>query len=311
MSDQVLGDSLQATSVEKSPSQAGAMLREAREAQGLHIAALAVALKVPVKKLEALEAGRFEELPDMVFARSLALSVCRALKVDPAPIMASLPESKATPFKAKETDLNTTFKESGPVSHRGWLAQISTPLGLAVVFLVVAISAIVLWPKTSLLDDDAAATTNASTPLAFTEPPLALPSEVSASESGTPDLPTPLPATGQQVAQLAANPSAVPVSQAEAGVSTAPVATLSPDASTPSAVLELSGRGESWVEVTDATGQSKLRRIILNGEVIRVAGQLPLAVTVGRADMVSVAVRGKPVDLTPLARDNVARFEVK
>ena len=34
---------------------AGALLRQAREASGLHIAALAVTMKVPVKKLEALE----------------------------------------------------------------------------------------------------------------------------------------------------------------------------------------------------------------------------------------------------------------
>ena len=53
------------------------LLREAREAAGLHIAALAAALKVPVKKLEALEAGRYDELPDLTFARALASSACQ------------------------------------------------------------------------------------------------------------------------------------------------------------------------------------------------------------------------------------------
>ena len=43
---------------------AGALLREAREAQGLHIAALAASIKVAAAKLEALEADRFDELPD-------------------------------------------------------------------------------------------------------------------------------------------------------------------------------------------------------------------------------------------------------
>ncbi|MBU7575138.1 MAG: helix-turn-helix domain-containing protein, partial [Hydrogenophaga sp.] len=57
------------------------LLRAAREAAGLHIAALAAALKVPVKKLEALEAGRYSELPDLTFARALASSACRHLKV--------------------------------------------------------------------------------------------------------------------------------------------------------------------------------------------------------------------------------------
>ena len=37
---------------------AGAMLRQARQAQGMHIAMLAAATKVPQRKLEALEADR-------------------------------------------------------------------------------------------------------------------------------------------------------------------------------------------------------------------------------------------------------------
>ena len=71
---------------------AGALLRAARERQGLHIAALAAAIKIPQRKLEALEADRFDELPDATFTRALALTVCRALKIDPAPVLAQLPQ---------------------------------------------------------------------------------------------------------------------------------------------------------------------------------------------------------------------------
>ena len=49
---------------------AGGLLKEARQAAGMHIAALAVALKVPVSKLEALEADNFTVLPDTVFVRA-------------------------------------------------------------------------------------------------------------------------------------------------------------------------------------------------------------------------------------------------
>ena len=55
---------------------------------GLHVATLAAALKVPVHKLEALEADDIDALPDAVFARALAASVCRSLKIDPAPVLA-------------------------------------------------------------------------------------------------------------------------------------------------------------------------------------------------------------------------------
>jgi cytoskeleton protein RodZ len=70
---------------------AGAMLRAAREAAGLHVAALAVSLKIPVRRLEALEAERWDELPGAVFTRALAASVCRNLKIDPEPVLARLP----------------------------------------------------------------------------------------------------------------------------------------------------------------------------------------------------------------------------
>ena len=71
---------------------AGALLRLAREQQGMHIAMLAAQIKVPVKKVQALEADQFEEFASAVFVRSLAASVCRTLKVDAAPVLALLPQ---------------------------------------------------------------------------------------------------------------------------------------------------------------------------------------------------------------------------
>ena len=49
---------------------AGRLLREARERQGLHIAVLAASIKVTPKKLELLEADRFDALPDATFTRA-------------------------------------------------------------------------------------------------------------------------------------------------------------------------------------------------------------------------------------------------
>ncbi len=70
---------------------AGRLLREARERQGLHIAALAASIKVTPHKLEMLEADRFDALPDATFTRALAQTVCRALKIDPAAVLVLLP----------------------------------------------------------------------------------------------------------------------------------------------------------------------------------------------------------------------------
>ena len=296
MSDHGLEGNVMDEAASGSSVQAGALLRGAREAQGLHIAALAVALKVPVKKLEALEAGRFEELPDMVFVRSLALSVCRALRIDPASVMTSLPEAHVNQFKISEAGLNTTFKDGAGASHRGLRAQISSPIGLGVLLLIVAIAVILAWPKKPLSESESVATRDATVPVVATEvqnvqPPLIL-------------------AGATDVASAVTVPTAI-LQPSKQEVGDSPVVAVTPDAAAVSSVLELSGRGESWVDVTDGAGQSRLRKLMQGGEIIRVTGQLPLSVTIGRADMVTVSVRGKPMDLAPLARDNVARFEVK
>ncbi|MFS2053598.1 helix-turn-helix domain-containing protein, partial [Variovorax sp. CT11-76] len=63
---------------DNSDKSAGTMLREAREAHGLHIEMVAAALKVPAQKLLALEADDIAALPDPVFARALAVGVHQA-----------------------------------------------------------------------------------------------------------------------------------------------------------------------------------------------------------------------------------------
>jgi cytoskeleton protein RodZ len=310
MNDLGLDGEVTDVSAHSAPMQAGAMLRDAREAQGLHIAALAVALKVPVRKLEALEAGRFDQLPDMVFVRSLALSVCRALKVDSAPIMSSLPEPQFNQFKANEAGLNTTFKDSPGTSRHGLLAQVSSPLGLGVLFLVVAIAVILVWPVKPLFEEEHQVTKDVTELMPAVEQPVETPQRsTSANDGAVP------PSITQQAAPVVADASSAALSNA---VSVAPpvaasstVGVTSTEIAGQPEVLELTGLGESWVQVTDSAGQSKLRKLIQSGEVIRVTGQLPLSVVIGRVDMVSVTVRGKPMDLTPLARENVARFEVK
>ena len=54
-----------------------------------------MSLKVPVRKLEALEDDRYDLLPDAVFVRALASSVCRTLKIDPQPVLDRLPQTAA------------------------------------------------------------------------------------------------------------------------------------------------------------------------------------------------------------------------
>ena len=49
----------------------------------------------------------------------------------------------------------------------------------------------------------------------------------------------------------------------------------------------------------------------MKGQTASATGILPLTVVVGRADMTEVLVRGKLFELAGVAKENVARFEVK
>ena len=117
-------------------AEAGALLRQAREAMGLRIEVLAASLKVPVVKLQALESGNLATMPDRVFVRALAASVCRHVKIDPAPVLAKLPQTSQTPWIHTQQNINTPVKHSSQ-AHQGksWREALSRPVALAILAL--------------------------------------------------------------------------------------------------------------------------------------------------------------------------------
>ena len=268
----------------------GAMLRQAREATGLHIAALAVSLKVSVKKLEALETDRLDLLPDIVFVRALAASVCRALKIDPAPILERLPHTTVPRLKTDESGINAPFRASGEGSGLLFWNQLSRPFVLAVLGLLVGVLVLVFFPFTQRTDVD-------STPKSGIAAVIS-PLTTATPASMTTDNPV---ATGAVVA----SPASLP------GVVTSAVPVMVPGSGATTGMLVFKARGSSWVEVVDANGVVQVRKTMTDGEVVGASGVMPLSVVVGRADTTEVQVRGKPFDLTRIAKDNVARFEVK
>lgn len=268
----------------------GAMLRKAREAAGLHIAALAVLLKVPVKKLEALETDRLDLLPDTVFVRALAASVCRTLRIDPAPILESLPHTTALRLKTDESGINTPFRTSGERSGLLFWNQLSRPFVVAVLLLLVGVLVLVFFPFTPRTEVASALTSETAA--------VIFPLTTATPASMTTDNPV---ATGAVVASSASLP----------GVVSSAVPVMVPGSGATTGMLVFKARGSSWVEVVDARGVVQVRKTMIDGEVVGASGAMPLSVVVGRADTTEVQVRGKPFDLTPIAKDNVARFEVK
>lgn len=129
---------------------AGTMMRNAREASGLHVAALAVSMKIPVKKLEALESDRLDLLHDAVFVRALAASVCRALKIDPAPILNKLPLNSAPRLSPDERGINAPFHSPNDATGMAISELLAKPSTFIVLALLVAGIAVYFFPDVKM-----------------------------------------------------------------------------------------------------------------------------------------------------------------
>jgi len=289
---------------------AGAQLRAARERQGLHIAALAAAIKVTQRKLEALEADRYDELPDATFTRALAQTVCRTLKIDAAPVLAELPQLPSLALDLKGGRINTPFRERPGREDPGLRISAVRPLVWAGALL--ALGAVVLygWPAgygLSLLQRVRPAV--AAAPASAPEP--VMPSAPSASEPVM--AMEPAASAPGLAAQPAAGDTTSPVAAAVAPPT--PVPAAAPPGAAPvaagSGLVQVRSMSSSWVQARDAKGQVLLSRTVVAGEAVGLDGALPIRLTIGNANAAQLNFRGQPVDLKPSTRDNVARLELQ
>ena len=291
---------------------AGAMLRQAREARGLHLDAVAAALKVPVKKIEALENDALDALPDAVFARALAASMCRALQVDPVPVLARLPGATRTGLADADKTINANFRGG---SERTGRSAWRSSRGLVAVVVLLLIGAVVLYfmPE-SLLGAVRVSLQNATQ---RGTAPEGMATDATSVLPGSSVSPAGNTQTGSVIEPIAVERLATPqllagATTAAAATASLPVASASSVPAAGSQLVTFAVRSEAWITVTDSHNTVLLKRTVPAGEAVGVSGSLPLSVVVGRANGVDVQVRGQPFDLKPLTGPGgVARFSVK
>jgi cytoskeleton protein RodZ len=287
------------------PSTAGGLIRAARQEQGIDLASLAAMLKIPMRKLEALEQGRHEDLPGQAFERALAQSACRVLKIDPKPVLALMPTMGPNTLEHVGGGINTPFRE--PHSRGEHAVDASTffrpvvlvPVLLAIAALVLFYAPSNLWPHLSRQAGGEAEAPSAAASAAMSAPAVAPPAAQGASA-----------APGAMPAATASGTEAVPAAApAVAGTGVDEVAehTQAP----PAIPVQVTAAENSWVEVVDAKGHMLLSRTVVAGETVGLDGPLPMKVKIGNAHGTRLTLRGENVDLNPWTRDNVARLELK
>lgn len=278
---------------------AGAMLKSAREKRGLHIAALAASIKVPQRKLEALESDRYEELLDLTFTRALAQSICRTLKIDAQPVLDRLPQPPGAAPKLQHVSngLNAPFRERPGRDEPADWSVLGRPVVWGTVLVLIAAGVLAFIPARFLDRVRGLAPAAPSASAAASSPVSVLPPAAPAQT-----VIEVLPTTGAATATSLGAPTAVET----------PPAAATPAVTIPagSALLGLKAIGETWVEVQDARGQTLLSRKVAPGESLGLDGAVPLRLTIGNATNTQVTFRGQLVDLKANTEGNVARLQL-
>lgn len=249
----------------------GARLREAREARGLDIAQVAAKLKMPSHVVEALEREDWSVLGAAVFVRGQLRSYARLLGLDAEQAIAAVGTQVAAPV------------ELVPQTYTPRLQRFFDQARTRLVYVVLTATFVVpVWLGISQHMDKGESAT------------VPLDGAASAEDSGS--------AAGDSPAHAAA-PAQRPAPL---------VASMAPLPSAPAAPGGLAVRfeGESWVSLNAPDGSTLEQALIPAGEQRSFALDDIGRVTLGNATQVEVTLHGRPVDLTPFIRANVARFTV-
>ncbi len=281
-------------------SSAGQLMRKAREARGMHLAMLSVALKVPVRKLEALERDDHSGFKDIAFLRALSQAVCRHVGMDPAPVLAALPPASSSLPRQQpphEARLKPSPIVSGPVAS-GRNRFPSRLVLLLALLMLAASAALIWWPATtagtarvSVAGDDASVVAvplgQASNPVDWSAP--AMPADTaSAAEVSTPAQPP----TREQPG---------------AGVTSSPA----PGSAAMDNALLLRATLDTWVEVRDRKGQLLVKQLVKAGESLRQETEAPFFIYISQAEGTELQWQGRALDLKPHTKNNEARLKVK
>jgi cytoskeleton protein RodZ len=287
----------------------GAQLKQAREAQGLAIDDVALQLKFAPRQIESLEQERFERLPGPTIARGMVRNYARLLKLDPEPLIERLsPRVEAPPDPNRIAD---RFRQEVPFSDstkRSTLLYAGFSVGVLLLVGAVAYE----WHQQK------------------TPPASQQVAEAPASEPAQPAEPAqtaPEPAPAPVVAEKPAAPPAAPVEKKAIEKKPVPVAVPLKKPEPESIAIAtaedsdklaagthrivLRTEGEAWLEIKDAAGRMLISSLNPAGTERTVRGRPPFEVVIGNASSVKLTYDGKPVDLRPHTRVEVARFTLK
>lgn len=267
----------------------GELLIAARQRWNLSAADVARQLRLGLRQVESMEANRFEVLPGNTFVRGFIRNYAKVVQDDPAVFLAAYercrPQLQQREIVAAAEHIEFTHK---PTPRWVWYLGGVTALLVAVPLLIYL----------ALHDDEP-----------FKSRVAARPAKISPTQAHEAQLALPPQTLPQSVELNAASGVALTATTAAAPAEAALPAASATARGAPNLTMHF--EGDAWVEVRDKSGATIFSQLSRAGSEQAVQGTPPLALVVGNAAQVRIAYNGKPVDLAPYIRVNVARFTLE
>ncbi len=289
----------------------GALLGAERQSRGWTIEQVANQLNLAPRQIQALEDDHYAALPGMVIARGFVRAYAKLLRMDPAPLVAMMAEESAAPVESIELRraLSATFSESSlPAANRadrkfrrnliGWLVVLA--FGAAIWFVQQQGG---LAGLSSLLNMQSAGVS---------------PQQPSGQDGVATGETAPAAVPGADAQGVTMGEAIVPAQDPAAGAAVAPEAPVKQEpvesgakAVNPNANLILKFREDSWIEIKRGEQVTVIARLVKAGTTEAFEIRPGAELVVGNAAGVDITYRGKPLDLTTTAKNNVARLNLQ
>jgi cytoskeleton protein RodZ len=286
----------------------GQRLTRCREAMGLTTAAAAARLHCDESIIVSLEADRFAEIGARVFAQGHLRRYADLVGAPTAELMADWAAQGAT---LAVPDLTKVPRAPMPVvNSQAWARR----LGIVAAAVVIAVAAWWILQGAGVSEQSTTTSEPPTRPLASAQQPVAMSEPEGSSVSAAASVPaaSDVPAATPVVASPVEPPilANTPSSAASTPIA-APIAASSSSAAAGRVVIAIDARADCWVEIYDSAGRKLYFDNVNRGGQARAAGQGPLRVLLGRADMASLQVAGRPVAIpAAFIRNSTAYFTV-
>ncbi len=247
-------------------------------------------LKLTPRQVSALESNDFAALPGMASVRGFVRAYAKALGLDPQPLLDMLsgePNPALAPMVLRRPLPSNGFpgrRASPPPRRSSWRRKLVIATAFAGVLLAAGHQALRAgWLQLPSTDDLSAQ--------------LGLPSFSSLISWSADALPAP--------AADATSPEAV--TTAEVSADAPKPATVAPAAP----ALQLKFSEDAWVEITTISGQRIVSQLMKAGSDESFEITEPSVLVIGNASAVDARLRGQPLNLRAVARDNVSKLSIK